>query len=100
MSAVMLADLASEVMENADFRGFLERNKLTFDAAAAQLGISSRLVSYVREPAYARMALACACLHEKLRRASSGSDPGEVYRTSTVAAEKCLAEPLAQIHQE
>ena len=33
-------------MTSADFRAWLERHKFTYDAAAAQLGISRRLVAY------------------------------------------------------
>jgi hypothetical protein len=65
MSAMMLEHLAGGMMEQADFREFLQRNKLTLEAAAAQLGISRRLAAYYASgqkfiPRY--IALACANL--------------------------------------
>lgn len=68
MDASSVARLADEAMEPADFAGFLKRHKLTYDAAAAQLGISRRLVAYYASerqvPRY--IALACAYLDERL----------------------------------
>jgi hypothetical protein len=46
MAATTIERLAEETMSYADFRTWLERHKLTYDAAAAQLGISRRLVAY------------------------------------------------------
>ena len=46
VSAMTLERLAEETMTNADFAAFLKRNGLTRDAAAGQLGIARRLVSY------------------------------------------------------
>jgi hypothetical protein len=68
MDASTVARLADEAMEPADFAGFLKRHKLTYAAAAAQLGISRRLVAYYASerqvPRY--IALACAYLDERL----------------------------------
>ena len=62
MHASEIERLAGEVMEAADFQGFLSANNLTRDAAAAQLGISRRMVGYYAKgheiPRY--IALACA----------------------------------------
>jgi hypothetical protein len=69
MSAVMLEELASQEMEVSDFRSFLERNKLTLEAAAAQLGISRRLAAYYAagdRPIPRTVVLACRHLDEKL----------------------------------
>jgi hypothetical protein len=46
MAATSIERLVEEQMSPADFRAWLEQNKLTYDAAAAQLGISRRLVAY------------------------------------------------------
>lgn len=62
MPATTIERLAEEQMTPADFKGFLKRNKLSYDAASAQLGISRRLVAYYatnrQVPRY--IALACA----------------------------------------
>lgn len=67
MAATTLARLAEELMEPADFAAFLKRHNFTFDRAAAELGISRRLVAYYaseREvPRY--IALACAYMDGK-----------------------------------
>ena len=62
-------------MTPADFSAFLERHALSLDAAAAELGISRRLVAYYAKerevPRY--IALACAYLDEALTLAA---EPG------------------------
>jgi hypothetical protein len=64
MAATSIERLAEEQMSPADFRAWLEQSKLTYDAAAAQLGISRRLIAYYanqrRVPRY--IALACRYL--------------------------------------
>jgi hypothetical protein len=64
MAATTVARLAAETMEPADFSAFLKRHALTFDAAAAQLGISRRLVAYYASERQLprHIALACAYL--------------------------------------
>lgn len=67
MPATAIENLASEAMQNADFRAWLDKNRLTLDAAAAQLGISRRLVAYFasgEKPIPRYIALACAYLEE------------------------------------
>jgi hypothetical protein len=68
ISAVAIESLADEVMTTAQFSEFLRRHSLSFDAAAAQLGISRRLVAYYAKerqiPRY--IALACAYLDQSL----------------------------------
>lgn len=64
MAAITVERLAEETMDSSDFRAWLERHALTYEAAAAQLGISRRLVGYYagkrRVPRY--IALACCYL--------------------------------------
>jgi hypothetical protein len=64
MPATSLERLAEETMTSAEFSSFLARNGFTYDAAAAELGISRRLVAYYASgkaiPRY--IALACRYL--------------------------------------
>ena len=53
--------LAGEVMEAADFRAFLKDLRLTRDAAAAQLGISRRMVGYYAGGHGVPRSIALAC---------------------------------------
>ena len=64
MAATSIERLAEEQMSTADFRAWLEQHKLTYDAAAAQLGISRRLVAYYADqrPVPRYIALACRYL--------------------------------------
>ena len=64
--ASALESLAEKAMTNADFTAFLERHHLTLDGAAAQLGISRRLVAYyAKDREIPRLvALACAYLDQ------------------------------------
>jgi hypothetical protein len=61
MAATTVERLAEETMDSSDFRAWLERHAFTYEAAAAHLGISRRLVGYYasrrRVPRY--IALAC-----------------------------------------
>ena len=69
MSATAIEHLASEVMQSLNFRSWLEKNQLTLDAAASQLGISRRLAAYYtsgEKPIPRYIALACAYLDRKL----------------------------------
>ena len=65
--ATTLERLAEESMNPGEFRAWLDRHGLTYDAASAQLGISRRLVAYYaaqrRVPRY--IALACRYFDEK-----------------------------------
>jgi hypothetical protein len=69
MAATSIERLAEEQMTTADFRAWLEQHKLTCDAAAAQLGISRRLVAYYADqrPVPRYIALACRYLDLELR---------------------------------
>lgn len=86
MAATTLERLAEETMTPADFSAFLSRHRLTFDAAAAQLGISRRLVAYyAKERAVPRyIALACAYLDERLapQRPAIPASPEAAARTA------------------
>lgn len=68
MPATSVERLASEGMEPSDFSAFLKRHHLTFDAAAAQLGLSRRLIAYYASERRAprHVALACAFLDSRL----------------------------------
>jgi hypothetical protein len=95
--ATAIEHLASEVMQNSDFRTWLEKNRLTLDAAAAQLGISRRLAAYYAsgEKAIPRyIALACAYLDKKF----SSPEPEAVStRTEHVGAEPwAVLVPISQ----
>lgn len=69
IGAETIDDLAAATMTNAEFSDFLQRNRLTLDAAAAQLGIARRRVAYFAKdreiPRY--IALACRQLDQDLR---------------------------------
>jgi hypothetical protein len=64
MAATTIERLAEETMTTVKFEQWLERNDLTYDGAAATLGISRRLVAYYaggqRIPRY--IALACRAI--------------------------------------
>lgn len=62
LAASTVERLAEEGMDAAAFTAFLERNRLTYDAAAAVLGISRRQVAYYaagEKPVPRLVALAC-----------------------------------------
>ena len=76
MPATAIEHLATEVMQKSDFRAWLEKNRLTLDAAAAQLGISRRLAAYFasgEKPIPRYIALACAYLDKRFN--SSEPEP-------------------------
>jgi hypothetical protein len=75
MAATSIERLAEEQMSPADFRAWLEQHKLTYDAAAAQLGISRRLVAYYanQRPVPRYVALACRYLDEHLSRSPANA---------------------------
>lgn len=72
IAATTVENLADEAMTPADFAEFLRRNRLSLDAAAAQLGISRRLIAYYAKereiPRY--IALACAYIDKKNEHSS------------------------------
>jgi hypothetical protein len=61
IGADAVEDLAEEAMTSAEFSAFLERCGLSFDAAAAQLGISRRLVAYYASGRIIPRHIALAC---------------------------------------
>jgi hypothetical protein len=77
MRATSIERLAEEQMSSADFRAWLEQHKLTYDAAAAQLGISRRLVAYYADQRPVPRYIALACCYLDLKLAPKAS-PGEV----------------------
>ena len=72
MPATAIERLAMEIMVAEDFARFLKRNRLTFDSAAAQLGVSRRLVAYYASgrPIPRYIALACERLDQVLGAAA------------------------------
>jgi len=83
MAATTLEQLAEETMTPADFKAFLDRNGLSFDAAAAQLGVSRRLVAYYASghavPRY--IALACRYLDQsEARHPATGASDDQARR--------------------
>jgi hypothetical protein len=70
MAATSIERLAEEQMTSADFHAWLERHKLTYDAAAAQLGISRRLVAYYADQRPVPRYVALACRYISLRLTS------------------------------
>jgi hypothetical protein len=83
MAATTIERLAAEIMSSDDFGAWMNRNKLTYDAAAAQLGISRRLVAYYangqRIPRY--IALACRAL-DSLADPLAPTGQGDVMGTA------------------
>jgi hypothetical protein len=63
MAATSIERLAEEAMTGSEFKAFLQRHKLTYDAAAALLGRSRRqIANYVAGPSKViprLVALAC-----------------------------------------
>jgi hypothetical protein len=61
IGADAIEEMAEQAMTNEDFSAFLKRNKLTFDAAAAHLGIARRLVAYYAKEREIPRYIALAC---------------------------------------
>jgi hypothetical protein len=94
LAATAVETLADEAMVSADFAAFLRRHSLSFDAAAAQLGISRRLIAYYAKerqiPRY--IALACAYLDGSLPRPSvSNVVESASFRSTSGAAAYSLS---------
>ncbi|GJE81551.1 DUF2442 domain-containing protein [Methylorubrum thiocyanatum] len=71
IGADSLEGLAEETMTNADFAAFLQRHGLTYDAAAAHLGISRRMVAYYAKSHAVPRVLALACRYIDLQADAS-----------------------------
>lgn len=67
MAATTIERLAEETMEPSEFRAWLERAGLTYEAASAQLGISRRLVGYYASERQVPRYIALACHYLDLR---------------------------------
>jgi hypothetical protein len=78
MAATSIERLAEEQMSTADFRAWLEQHKLTYDAAAARLGISRRLVAYYADERPVPRYIALACRYLDLEWASQQASPDDV----------------------
>ena len=61
MAATSVERLAAQTMTPQDFKAFLERHKFTFDRAAAELGLSRRLVAYYASERTVPRTVALAC---------------------------------------
>jgi len=61
MTAELIETLAEEAMSPDDFAGFLERNNLTHEAAAALLGRSRRQIEYYLKGGPVPRVVALAC---------------------------------------
>ncbi len=84
MSAEGVEDLAEQTMTAADFRLFMDRHKLTQEAAAAQLGISRRQVNYflTSKSVPRTVALACSYLDGLLGEEMASSNGESIIRSS------------------
>lgn len=75
MSAEVIETLADQSMTPEEFSEFLQRNKLTQEAAAALLGRSRRQIGYYLNPGPVPRIVALACLGyealQQLRRQQS-----------------------------
>ena len=73
IGADSLEDLAEETMSSSDLAAFMARHGLSYDAAAAHLGISRRLIAYYfKERGIPRtVALACKYLDGVLGRTAA-----------------------------
>jgi hypothetical protein len=82
MSAELIEDIANEAMTPKDFARFLERNKLTQNAAAALLGYSRRQIGYYLSTGPIPRVVALACYgYEARQKASDPTVRGEGGRT-------------------
>jgi hypothetical protein len=75
MAAATIERLAQEMMTQEAFAAWLKRNNLTFDSAAAALGVSRRLIAYYAsgQPIPRYIALACRAIDSELAPASTKS---------------------------
>jgi hypothetical protein len=101
MAATSIERLAEEQMSTADFRAWLEQHKLTYDAAAAQLGISRRLVAYYADQRPVPRYIALACRYLDLEQATTATAatrsrpwPGLSKLTAALAKENESTNPL------
>lgn len=102
MAATTVERLAEEAMQAADFSEWLKRNGLTFEAAAASLGISRRLVAYYASggkevPRY--IALACRYV-DQLREPRSGTLASTLAMTAKPFEKMVVQEIVVQETEE
>ena len=71
IGADSLEELAEETMSNVDFAAFLARNGLTYEAAAAQLGVSRRMVAYYAKSHAVPRLVGLACRYLELHGAAA-----------------------------
>jgi hypothetical protein len=81
MAATSIERLAEERMSSENFRAWLEQHKFSYDAAAAQLGISRRQVAYYADqrPVPRYIALACRYLDLELEPKASRDKAGPYH---------------------
>lgn len=75
IGADSLEELAEETMTNAEFAAFLQRHGLTYEAAAARLGLSRRMVAYYAKSHAIPRVMALACRYIDLQAAGPIKDP-------------------------
>jgi hypothetical protein len=73
IAATTVERLAKETMSSTDFAGFLRRNSLSLDAAAALLGIGRRVVAYYAKDRPVPRYIALACRYIEQNRAHRDS---------------------------
>lgn len=72
MAATTVERLASDAMSNAEFRAFIDRHRLTLDAAGAVLGLSRRQVAYYAKDRPIPRLVALACTGYEAKQAGGG----------------------------
>ena len=103
-----LEDLVEETMTSGEFAMFLKRNNLSLDAAAAQLGISRRLVAYYAKERDVPRHIALACRYLDLTLAPTPEPVpltvwegvgARVYATKeeAIASARCILGPGRQV---
>ncbi len=109
MSAELLDDIAREVMTPQAFTKFLERNKLTQEAAAALLGYSRRQIGYYVSTGPIPRVVALACYGYEARsganeeRQSRNEAMHSIYEQATEEAHAMLsqaAQRFAEVLEE
>ena len=83
MGASTIADLADETMTAEDFSDFMERNGLTLDGVAAELGISRRMAAYYRRERRVPRTMALACRYIDIK--TQGAAQTGINRPATIA---------------
>lgn len=106
MSAELIEDIADQTMRPQDFAKFLERNKLTQEAAAALLGYSRRQIGYYLSTGPIPRVVALACYGYEARsgaveeRQLVPNAPRSVYAQATEEAHAMLSQAAQRFIDE